>query len=160
MVIGGGGFFFESLSLLKKIRDENEVNIIIPSDSQLLKQRISEVFDTPMIVDVMPAVTTVSLSKVQQGVNFMKCLLVGAQLLNNIKPDVVIVVASSMAVPLFMIARLFKIKTVFIDSITRVNKASKTGLIVSRYKLVDRFYVQWPDAVHLYPDALYEGTVL
>ncbi|HUT57014.1 MAG TPA: glycosyltransferase [Planctomycetota bacterium] len=76
------------------------------------------------------------------------------------RPDGVAVVASSIAVPLLISAKWLGIKTVFIDSITRVTKPSRTGRIISFLGLADRLYVQWPEGTAMYRRAIYAGRLI
>jgi UDP-N-acetylglucosamine:LPS N-acetylglucosamine transferase len=108
----------------------------------------------------IPPVTTIASSAVSRALNFVKCIWAALAMLRRDRPDLVVTVASSLAVPVFLAAKLLGIKTVYIDSITRVNQASTTGRLLSKFKLADRFYVQWPEAVSLYKGAIYKGTVL
>ncbi|CAI8762238.1 glycosyltransferase family protein [Methylocaldum szegediense] len=81
-------------------------------------------------------------------------------ILRKANPDVVICVGTSLSVPLSLWANLFGKKVVFIESITRIQRPSVTGRILSSLKLIDRLYVQWPEATNLYKGAIYKGTVL
>jgi len=65
-----------------------------------------------------------------------------------------------MAVPLCLVGKLYGITTVFVESITRVSKPSSTGTLLTKLKLCDRFYVQWPGAAKLYRNAVFKGSVL
>jgi UDP-N-acetylglucosamine:LPS N-acetylglucosamine transferase len=78
----------------------------------------------------------------------------------TVRPDAIVCVATSMAVPLCLVGKMYGITTVFVESITRVAKPSSTGTILTRLGICDRFYVQWPEAAKLYPNALFKGSVL
>ncbi len=160
MVIGGGGYFFQSMSLLKKINQNYQIKTIISNDSLILKSSIPENIGEPIETIIFPAIRTFSISAIEQPINFIKCFLQACFVFYQEKPQAVLVIANSLAVPLFLAAKLFNIKTVYIDSITRVGKPSKTGLIISKLKLANKFYVQWKEAENLYPNAIYKGTVL
>ncbi|WP_418822840.1 hypothetical protein [Phocaeicola plebeius] len=43
------------------------------------------------------------------------------------------------------------------ESFAKINDKSKTGELV--YKFADKFYVQWPEMLEIYPKAEYHGTV-
>lgn len=87
-------------------------------------------------------------------INFSKAL----SILRQSKPDLVISTGASLAVPFIIASKLYGIKTVFIESISRSGNLSLTGRIV--YNLVDEFYVQWPECVERYPKAQYKGVVV
>lgn len=86
-------------------------------------------------------------------VNFFKALVI----LRKSQPDLVISTGASIAVPFLLASKLFGIRTVFIESISRTSSLSLTGRLV--YNLVDEFYVQWPECVEHYPKAQYKGVV-
>jgi UDP-N-acetylglucosamine:LPS N-acetylglucosamine transferase len=85
--------------------------------------------------------------------NFLKALFI----LRKSQPDLVISTGASLAVPFLLASKLFGIKTVFIESISRSSELSLTGKLL--YNLVDEFYVQWPECVERYPRAQYRGIV-
>ncbi|WP_150051207.1 MULTISPECIES: glycosyltransferase [Methylomonas] len=160
MVIGGGGFFFQSVSLLGKLNAANRIRLAVPTDSLQMIPEIEKRLQRRFEIVRIPPVTTIASSAVSRALNFVKCIRAALAMLHSDRPDLVVTVASSLAVPIFLAAKLLGIKTVYIDSITRVNQASTTGRLLSKFKLADRFYVQWPEAVTLYKGAVYKGTVL
>jgi len=76
-------------------------------------------------------------------VNFLKALYI----LRKSQPDLVVSTGASIAVPFLLASKLFGIKTVFIESISRSSDLSLSGKLV--YNPVDEFYVQWPECVTL-----------
>ena len=75
------------------------------------------------------------------------------------KPKVVISTGAEIAIPVFYMAKLLRIKTIFIESWCRVNKPSITGKIV--YPIADVFLVQWKQLLEIYgKKARYEGAVI
>jgi beta-1,4-N-acetylglucosaminyltransferase len=87
-------------------------------------------------------------------VNFWKALWI----LHKSRPDLVISTGSSLAVPFIFASKLFGIKTIFVESISRSYDLSLAGKLV--YKIVDEIYVQWPECSQSYPKAQYRGMVL
>jgi beta-1,4-N-acetylglucosaminyltransferase len=88
------------------------------------------------------------------AINFVKAV----SILRTSKPDMVISTGASMSVPFLLAGRLFGIQTMFIESISRSEQLSLSGRLV--YRLVDDFYVQWPECAKRYPKAQYKGVVL
>lgn len=75
------------------------------------------------------------------------------------RPDVVISTGSEVAIPVFLVARLLGIKTVFIETIVAFEKPSLTGRLL--YPLSDRFFVQNPESLEAYgPRAEYHGGIV
>ena len=75
------------------------------------------------------------------------------------KPKLIISTGSEIAIPAFYLAKLLRIKTVFIESWTRVDRPTGTGKIV--YPVSDLFLVQWERLLPKYgKKAKYEGAIL
>lgn len=74
-------------------------------------------------------------------------------------PRLAVFMGSSEGFPLMIACRLAGVKCVFIETITRVDKPSKMGLIVYYSRLCQHFLVQWPDMAEPYPRAQYQGVV-
>lgn len=62
------------------------------------------------------------------------------KILKKEKPDLIVSTGASLAVQFFLLAKILNIKTLFIESFTRVKDLSKTGKIVRL--LTKNFYVQ------------------
>ena len=73
-------------------------------------------------------------------IKFFKVLYQSFKILLKEKPDIIISTGASLAVQFFIAAKFLKIKSIFIESLTRTNKLSKTGKII-KY-LTSNFYVQ------------------
>jgi UDP-N-acetylglucosamine:LPS N-acetylglucosamine transferase len=75
------------------------------------------------------------------------------------KPDIIISTGSEIAIPVFYIAKLLGIRTMFIESLCRVKEASLSGKIV--YPVSDVFLVQWEELLSKFgKKAQYWGNVL
>ena len=85
--------------------------------------------------------------------NFFRAILI----LKKSKPDLVISTGAGLAVPLIYASKLFGIKTMYIESITRARNLSFSGRLV--YHFVDDFYVQWPGHEQIYSKAKFRGIV-
>lgn len=73
------------------------------------------------------------------------------------KPDYVISTGTHTAVPMIMIAHLFKKKTIWIETLANINTGTMAGTIV--YPYVDKFIVQWPELLDVYPNSEYWGNI-
>ena len=79
--------------------------------------------------------------------------------LRSERPDALVSTGSEIAIPFFVLARAFRIRTVFVESCCRIHSPSGTGRAV--YPLADVFLVQWPGLLTRYgPKARYEGGLL
>lgn len=155
VTLAGGGFLLEAQSLIRRLGDNYDYCFItgedcmVPKDlanSQVRYMRSFALLAEPHLWQRIPA--------------FLRALVQAHRALLNSKPDCVICVGTAMAVPLGIAARFLRTPLVYIESITRFERPSVTARVVARLRLADRLYVQWPDAVHLYPRGVYRGTVL
>ncbi len=74
------------------------------------------------------------------------------------RPVVVISCGTGLTVPTFFAARVLGIKTVYVESLSRVESLSMTGkLLLGK---TDLFFVQWPELASAIPDARYGGQLL
>jgi GT2 family glycosyltransferase len=75
------------------------------------------------------------------------------------KPNIIISTGSEIAIPVFYIAKLLRIKTIFIESICRVEEPSLSGKVV--YPVSDVLLVQWKQLLSKFgKKAQYWGNVL
>ena len=81
------------------------------------------------------------------------------KILRQERPNLIVSTGAEVAIPAFYLARLFRIKTIFIESWTRVVEPTGTGKIV--YPVSDVFLVQWPQLLSKYGEkATYHGGIL
>ncbi len=73
------------------------------------------------------------------------------------KPDVIICTGVLAMIPLCLICKLFGKKLIFIESFAKVTSPTKSGKLL--YRFADQFYVQWPQMLEVYPDAIYVGGI-
>jgi len=86
-------------------------------------------------------------------VNFIQALL----LFLSERPNIVISTGADTAVPLCLIAKLFRRKVVFIESFCRIKEPSLSGKIM--YRFADLFLVQWKENLEFFPKAEFKGGV-
>jgi beta-1,4-N-acetylglucosaminyltransferase len=80
-------------------------------------------------------------------------------ILRREKPDVLVSTGSEIAIPFFMLAKLLRIRTIYIELCCRVTSPSRTGKLL--YPIADTFLVQWPQLIDVYgAKARYEGGLL
>ena len=73
------------------------------------------------------------------------------------KPDVIICTGVLAMIPLCLICKLFGKKLVFIESFAKVTSPTRSGRLL--YHFADQFYVQWPQMLEVYPNAIYVGGI-
>lgn len=90
--------------------------------------------------------------------NLVKNIGIAHRVLTTMRPDVIVTTGSGVAVPFIWIAHFLGIRTVFIESITRINELSLTARMI--YPVVDRLLVQWEELTRKYPKAQYHGRII
>jgi UDP-N-acetylglucosamine:LPS N-acetylglucosamine transferase len=73
------------------------------------------------------------------------------------KPDVVICTGVLAMIPICLIAKTAGKKLIYIESFAKVTSATQSGKLL--YKFADKFYVQWPQMLEIYPKAIYLGGI-
>ena len=76
------------------------------------------------------------------------------------RPNLIISTGAGFTLPMLFIGKLFRRKIIFIESFCMPFELSKTGKIVYKYNLANKFLVQWGDLIEKYPKAEYWGRVL
>lgn len=90
-------------------------------------------------------------SRKKSAYAFVATFFTACGVLRRSRIDLVVGVGSSHAAPLLLAGRLFRKETVFIESLTRVDRLSRTGALIYRLHLARTFIVQWPALQELYP---------
>ena len=73
------------------------------------------------------------------------------------RPNIVITTGVLAMIPMCLLAKLCRKKLIYIESFAKVKTANKTGKLM--YKYADQFYVQWPQMLEIYPNAIYLGGI-
>ncbi len=74
-----------------------------------------------------------------------------------VRPDVLISTGSGLTLPPFLVARVFGIKTIFIESPSRVYEPSIAGRMLMGK--VDLWLSSWPDLANRYQGVEYMGMI-
>jgi len=83
--------------------------------------------------------------------NLFKNFFLAFRILRAERPDALISTGAGVAVPFIYAARLLGIKTVYIESFTRINDISLSGKLV--YLVAGHFIVRWPELAARYSRA-------
>ena len=73
------------------------------------------------------------------------------------KPDAIICTGVLATIPICLIAKTYGKKLVYIESFAKVTSGTLSGKLL--YKFADQFYVQWPEMLKVYPNAIYLGGI-
>jgi UDP-N-acetylglucosamine:LPS N-acetylglucosamine transferase len=154
--ITGGGFSFETKCLLNSFAGNMRLFYLktefggVPGEDGI---PLGESYPIPSFSSVTRR------SVVGDLKTFLRTFLRTIAVIRTEQIDAAIVVGCSHAVPMILAARLLARKTIFIETITRVDQLSNTGKIIYYLRLADQFIVQWPAVGAKYPRARV-GTVL
>lgn len=156
LILSGGGFTFETKCLLAGLERDMEFAYLVtqhggtPGEGAIPAGRSWPV----------PSFASVTKRSVTRSLNaFWRTFLTTRQVLRTERIDAVVAIGCSHAAPMFLAARLARIRTVFLESITRTDRLSNTGKLVYHGRLADTFLVQWPRLQPGYPRSRV-GTVL
>lgn len=90
--------------------------------------------------------------------NLLRNFTVAWRVLRSFRPDVVVSTGAAVAVPIFYLARLLGMRTVYIEVYDRIESATMTGRLCR--PVTDLFLVQWPEQRRLYRGAQVVGELL
>lgn len=90
--------------------------------------------------------------------NFFRNFFLAIKLLRLERPDFVISTGAGVGVPFIYAAKVLKIKTIFIETLARVEKLSLSGKLA--YYSADHFIAQWPHLGKKYKKAVFKGQII
>ncbi len=93
-------------------------------------------------------------------VNFFKNFILAIKILKKEQPNLIFSTGAGVALPFFLAARLFKTKTIFMETFIFINQPTLTGKLISQLDLADLFLVQNKDLLTNYPQAEYLGSII
>lgn len=91
-------------------------------------------------------------------INFIRNIFLSFPILSKERPELVVSTGAGVAVPFIYAAKILRIKTLYIESLTRVEDLSLTGKMI--YPVVDDLLVQWPELAKKYKKAKFAGQVI
>jgi beta-1,4-N-acetylglucosaminyltransferase len=79
------------------------------------------------------------------------------RVVRDVRPTAILSTGAALAVPFFLIGKLYGCRLVYVESLTRTSSLSLSGRMV--YPLADAFFVQWPEATRR-RKARYVGSLM
>ncbi len=79
------------------------------------------------------------------------------KVLRKERPNVIITTGAAVAIPFFVLGKLFGAKTVYIEVIDRMDAPTLSGRICKKFS--DLFVVQWPEMCDVYKGSVCLGSV-
>lgn len=142
-----GGHLEEILGLLP-LREEYDSILITEKTQYNLSVWHSSIFFVPQVNRREP------LFPIKLLYIFVRCFF---YLLKE-RPKAIVTTGALMAVPVCLAGKLLDIKIIYIESIARVENASKTGKFI--YQFADLFIVQWEPLLRIYPNSVLGGRLI
>jgi UDP-N-acetylglucosamine:LPS N-acetylglucosamine transferase len=89
--------------------------------------------------------------------NLLRNLVLALKVVRSTRPLAVITTGAGVAVPFAVVARLFRVRVVYVETLTRIDSPSLSYRLSRPF--VSRTYVQWPELAATLPAARFCGTV-
>jgi hypothetical protein len=83
-------------------------------------------------------------------VNLIRNTVLALQVLRSCRPRAIVSTGAGVALPFFLLGRLFRAKLIYLEVFDRIDSKTLTGTICK--PLCHEFLVQWPEQVELYGD--------
>ena len=91
-------------------------------------------------------------------VNLARNFLLALRVMRRRRPDVVVSTGAGVAFPFFVVAKVMRVPTVYIEVYDRLDSPTLTGRLCR--PLTDLFCVQWEEQTRFYPRAQVIGSLL
>ena len=89
--------------------------------------------------------------------NLIRNTFLALKILIKEKPDVIISSGAAIAIPFFLLGKLFGKKLIYIEVFDRIDKPTISGKFC--YRFADKFIVQWEEQLKVYPKAINLGRI-
>lgn len=140
--LGGGGFHFQMERLFSSLNGDLELVLVYVLPCLAKKIKWHSRFPVVGIYTIRPP-SMYGDWELAKLVRMPVATWRAFWLLVAHKPDCVITVASALAIPFGVAARLLRIPVLYVESITRVQEAGRTGKWMRRLGLARHRYYQW-----------------
>jgi beta-1,4-N-acetylglucosaminyltransferase len=149
-VLGSGGHTARGLILSEQVNYEKYY--IVPWESEVTKKKVGKNYFS-VISPRFRAKDSRILSVFRTAFLFLHSLII----LFIVRPQVLISTGSGLTLPPFLIARVFGVKTIFIESPSRVYNPSIAGrLLMGKVTL---WLSSWPELARRYHGVEYRGMI-
>lgn len=90
--------------------------------------------------------------------NAIRNLGLAWKVLRQERPDTIITTGAAVAVPFFIVGKLLKMRTVFIEAYDRITMPTMSARMC--YPMSDLFVVQWDEQKKAFPESVNIGAIL
>jgi UDP-N-acetylglucosamine transferase subunit ALG13 len=158
LICAPGGHLTEGLKLIESFKKNDEIFLVTYEEN--FEVNLTQIRQTYFLKNLI--IKKVNSSKIVKKIYlmiFMVYLFIKEFfIILKEKPELILSTGSEIALPSFLVAKFFGIKTIFVESLTRINELSGTGKILIH--LSDNFLVQWPELSLKHEKAIYKGNLL
>ncbi len=149
-VLGSGGHTTRGLILSNQI--EAEKFFIVPWESEITKQKVGKNY-----FSVISPRFRAKDNRIMTILRTLFLFLHSFMILFYVRPNVVISTGSGLTIPPFLLATFFKIKTIYVESPSRVFYPSKAGkILIGKTSL---WLSSWPELAERYEGVDYKGMI-
>jgi len=133
----------------------SQLKVIAPCFDSFQRRWVSldhtsvDVGDDPLVLAHGPTTRSVS--------NLLRNMVVAWREIRTNRPDIIVSTGAGLAVPFFVLGRLFGIRTVFLEVYDRIDSRTLTGRLVRPF--TDAFLVQWPEQQQVYGTGTVVGAL-
>lgn len=161
IILGAGGHTKQMLRLVDLLGPDNRYEYIVADYDTISEQKIRIPGPVHRIVQPREKRLGETDAPLTVARKMPQALLQARRILADVEPDAVIGAGPSLQIPVAIVARLCRIPVIFIETASRGGDSiSMTGKIIYKYRLADRYYVQWEHHLQRYPRARYAGRLL
>lgn len=158
IVCSPGGHLIESLALLDAFKSREELILITHQEKfEINLPEMKKIYFLKNLL-IKKVNSTNTTKKFYLIISMFYLFIKEFFIILNEKPDIIISTGSEIAIPAFLIAKMLKIESIFVESLTRIEKLSGTGKIL--LPISSNFLVQWPQLAEKYDNAIYKGNIL
>lgn len=149
-VLGSGGHTARGLILSNQI--EAETYFIVPWESEVTKQKVGKNY-----FSVISPRFRAKDNRIMTMLRTLFLFLHSFMILFYVRPHFVISTGSGLTIPPFLLASLFRIKTIYIESPSRVYYPSMAGkILIGKTSL---WLSSWPELAKRFESVEYRGMV-
>lgn len=153
LLLGEGGHSKEMLRLAGLLGDGYRYSYILIRDDEVSAGKIA--IAGPIYRVIRPR--DKAHNALMDGAKTLLCAMQASAVLLRARPDALLTTGPGVGVPVCAVAKLLRVKVIFIETGSRIHALSTTGKIV--YRFADLFLVQWPELLRAAPKAIYAGRL-
>lgn len=146
-ISSSGGHFSELKRISKAFKDDYNISWVVEKSDLTTKQK-----HMYFLLN-----NNAKRRSLKYFIKFLLNALKSVYLFIRLRPAIIITTGANPAIVMMFLGKLFKKKTIFIETAARVNQPSKTGLFL--HKICGLTIVQWESLKDVYPGSVYGGLI-